>query len=99
VISTAVDCRYVGKVDLGGRLVDAYKKTERATKVNKKNGENTEVETKTTYWFGDDGTMLKSEHVSDSRAPSMTARNFIIVEWTIDPSLVITEPTVTAAKP
>jgi hypothetical protein len=98
-IATTADYKYLGKVDLGRRTANAYQRIERQTKVNKKNGENTESVSKATYWFAEDGSMLKNENQFESRAASMTTNNFVSVEWTVDPALVITEPIVTPAKP
>jgi len=98
-IETVADYKYLGKENLGGRPANVYQKIERQTKVDKKNGENAESETKATYWFTEDGTMLKNEHRSGLRSATMTTQNLIILEWALDPSIVITEPDVAPSKP
>jgi hypothetical protein len=99
VIGTVADYKYLGKENLAGRSADVYQRIERQTKVNKKNGENTETETKLTYWVGEDRTLWKSEHRFDSRGATQTTQNMVILEWMSDPSLVITEPVLTPANP
>jgi hypothetical protein len=99
VIETVADYRYLGKQSLGAKQANVYQKIERQNKVNKKNGENTESETKATYWFTEDGTMFKNEHRSSSRSATMTTQNLIILEWALDPSIVISEPVLEPAKP
>jgi hypothetical protein len=98
-LGTAADYRYLGREQLGGKTANVYRKTERQTKVNQKNGENTESDAKSTYWFGEDGALLKNEYRSESRSASLTIHTLVVLEWAIDPSIVITEPTVTPLKP
>jgi len=99
VIETVAEYKYLGKENLGGRPASVYQKIERQTKVNQKNGENTESETKATYWISEDRTMFKNEYRFASRAASLTTQNLIIMEYAIDPSLVITEPLMTPVNP
>jgi len=99
LLETVAEYRYLGKENLAGRATDIYQKTEHQTKVNKKNGENIESDTKGTYWFGEDGALLKNEYRSESRSATQTTQTQVIIEWAIDPSIVITEPLVAPTKP
>jgi hypothetical protein len=98
-LERVAEYRYLGKENLAGRATDIYQKTEHQTKVRKNNGESIESDVKSTYWFGEDGALLKNEYRSESRSATFTTQTLIIMEWTIDPSIVISEPVVTPAKP
>ena len=99
MIGSTAEYRYLGKENLAGRATDIYQKTEHQTKVNKKNGESVESEVKSTYWFGEDGAVLKNEYRSENRSATLTSQTLIIMEWEIDPSIVITEPVLAPVKP
>ena len=99
LIGAVTEYRYLGKSNLAGGQADVYQKIEHQTKVNKKNGENIESDAKATYWFGEDGALLKNEFRTESRSATFSTQTLIIMDWAIDPSIVITEPVVTPAKP
>jgi hypothetical protein len=98
-LDSVAEYRYLGKENLAGRATDIYQKIEHQKKVNSKNGETMASEVKSTYWFGEDGALLKNEYRSETRSPSLTWQTIVIMEWTLDPSIVITEPSVTGDKP
>ena len=99
LIGAVLEYRYLGKSNLAGRQVDVYQRTERAAKVSKKTGEDIDSDAKATYWFGEDGALLKNEFRSESRSATLTTQTLIIMEWAIDPSIVITEPVIAPEKP
>jgi len=99
LVKTDAEYKYLGKEILAGRPVDVYQKTERRTGVNSNNGENVDSDIKATYWFGGDGVMLKKEFRSENRSATLTMQTLMIIEWAIDPSIVVTEPVITPAKP
>ena len=95
-VESVAEYKYLGKEYLAGRATNVFRKTERRTTVNKKNGETREFDGKSTYWFGEDGLALKHEYRGQSRGGTVTGemQTLVLMEWTIDPSLTINEPVV-----
>jgi len=92
VIEANAEYQYLGPGLLKDKPVYIYVKTERRTTVSKSGGDTRETDSKTTYWIGADGMILKHEYTAESRGPKFTSQTVVIMQYELDPSISFAAP-------
>lgn len=91
-ISSEAEYRYLGLVRFRDSNAKLYQKTETRRTINSNTGVETTAVSNTKFWFGADGTLLRSEFRSNSHNGKITSRTGVVMDYELDPSIQISAP-------
>ena len=88
--------KFLGTETLNGQTVRVYEKVSKTKRI--KDGQESTTNTATKYWFAEDGSLLKSDMVAETRAGEKIYHTLLSQIWETDETIKIVAPTLTAAR-
>jgi hypothetical protein len=95
-LSEQVEYKFLGTEKLSDQTARVYAVTTK--RVNANGGQETLTNTTTKYWFAENGSLLKTDMVMESRTGEKTTRSLLTQMWETDETIKIIAPTTSAAQ-
>ena len=96
--SEDVEYKFLGTEKLGNQTAKVYAVHVKTKRINSADGQETIADTTTKYWFGEDGILLKTDMVAESRTGEKTYHTLVTQIWEADENIKIIAPTLNAAQ-